>query len=171
MSPPPRGENVGENRRVRWQPHERKWLKLLGTAALTFLISSFLCLFLVRTSRHDPLVVLCLFVLVPLTPPPAMLILGFYEQRLLRHVAGCVLSAVTGLAPFLYVLWEDADLGWEELTVVAGIYVPIMWFTGFIGSAIGIDVETGVFQALMDVHILNDGPVTFVLESRGDAGS
>jgi len=35
----------------------------------------------------------------------------------------------------------------------------------------GTRVETGVFQALMTVHIVNDGPVTFVLESRGDAGS
>jgi D-tyrosyl-tRNA(Tyr) deacylase len=33
-------------------------------------------------------------------------------------------------------------------------------------EAVGVNVETGVFQALMDVHILNDGPVTFVLESR-----
>ncbi len=29
----------------------------------------------------------------------------------------------------------------------------------------GLKVETGVFQAEMDVAILNDGPVTFVLES------
>ncbi len=32
----------------------------------------------------------------------------------------------------------------------------------------GIRVETGVFRAVMDVHILNDGPVTFVLDSRKD---
>jgi D-tyrosyl-tRNA(Tyr) deacylase len=30
----------------------------------------------------------------------------------------------------------------------------------------GFRVETGVFQAEMNVHISNDGPVTFVLESR-----
>jgi D-tyrosyl-tRNA(Tyr) deacylase len=30
----------------------------------------------------------------------------------------------------------------------------------------GIVVETGVFAAMMEVHIVNDGPVTFVLESR-----
>jgi len=30
----------------------------------------------------------------------------------------------------------------------------------------GFRVETGVFQALMDVHLINEGPVTFVLESR-----
>ncbi len=30
----------------------------------------------------------------------------------------------------------------------------------------GLRVATGVFQAVMDVHILNDGPVTFVLDSK-----
>lgn len=30
----------------------------------------------------------------------------------------------------------------------------------------GMHVETGVFAAMMDVFIVNDGPVTFVLESR-----
>jgi len=29
----------------------------------------------------------------------------------------------------------------------------------------GIKVETGVFQALMEVHLINDGPVTFFLQS------
>jgi D-tyrosyl-tRNA(Tyr) deacylase len=36
-------------------------------------------------------------------------------------------------------------------------------------EAAGIKAETGVFQAAMDVHILNDGPVTFVLDSRRDS--
>jgi D-tyrosyl-tRNA(Tyr) deacylase len=31
----------------------------------------------------------------------------------------------------------------------------------------GVRVATGVFQAHMDVHIVNDGPVTFILDSRG----
>jgi D-tyrosyl-tRNA(Tyr) deacylase len=41
-------------------------------------------------------------------------------------------------------------------------------FGCFVGAleALGVKVETGVFQAHMDVHILNDGPVTFILESR-----
>ncbi len=30
----------------------------------------------------------------------------------------------------------------------------------------GITVATGEFQAMMDVHILNDGPVTLLLDSR-----
>ncbi len=44
-------------------------------------------------------------------------------------------------------------------------------FRHFVGAvqALGVAVETGVFQALMDVHILNDGPVTFILESRKSA--
>jgi D-tyrosyl-tRNA(Tyr) deacylase len=44
-------------------------------------------------------------------------------------------------------------------------------FDYFVGAveAVGITVETGVFQAFMDVHIVNDGPVTFVLDSRPEA--
>jgi D-tyrosyl-tRNA(Tyr) deacylase len=30
----------------------------------------------------------------------------------------------------------------------------------------GLPVETGVFQASMAVHLVNDGPVTFVVESK-----
>lgn len=30
----------------------------------------------------------------------------------------------------------------------------------------GIKVETGIFGALMDVHLINDGPVTFILHSK-----
>jgi D-tyrosyl-tRNA(Tyr) deacylase len=29
----------------------------------------------------------------------------------------------------------------------------------------GIQTETGVFQAMMDVHLVNDGPVTLICES------
>ncbi len=40
-------------------------------------------------------------------------------------------------------------------------------FDYFVGAieALGVTVETGVFQAVMDVFIVNDGPVTFILES------
>ncbi|CEG27990.1 D-aminoacyl-tRNA deacylase [Bacillus sp. B-jedd] len=31
----------------------------------------------------------------------------------------------------------------------------------------GIKVETGVFGAMMDVSLVNDGPVTLILDSRG----
>jgi len=30
----------------------------------------------------------------------------------------------------------------------------------------GITVATGIFQAMMDVHLINDGPVTILLDSR-----
>jgi D-tyrosyl-tRNA(Tyr) deacylase len=30
----------------------------------------------------------------------------------------------------------------------------------------GTRVETGVFQAMMQVHLVNEGPVTFILDSR-----
>lgn len=41
-------------------------------------------------------------------------------------------------------------------------------FNYFVGAveALGVTVETGVFQAMMEVTIVNDGPVTFILESR-----
>jgi D-tyrosyl-tRNA(Tyr) deacylase len=41
-------------------------------------------------------------------------------------------------------------------------------FEHFIGKIRerGLVVATGVFQAVMDVHLVNDGPVTFVLDSR-----
>ena len=44
-------------------------------------------------------------------------------------------------------------------------------FDYFVGAveALGVTIETGVFQALMEVHSVNDGPVTFVLGSK--AGS
>jgi D-tyrosyl-tRNA(Tyr) deacylase len=32
-----------------------------------------------------------------------------------------------------------------------------------------VTVATGVFQAEMEVHLVNDGPVTFVLDSRADS--
>jgi D-tyrosyl-tRNA(Tyr) deacylase len=35
----------------------------------------------------------------------------------------------------------------------------------------GIPVETGVFQANMQVSLVNDGPVTFILESPKKAGT
>jgi D-tyrosyl-tRNA(Tyr) deacylase len=33
----------------------------------------------------------------------------------------------------------------------------------------GFRVETGVFQAIMDVHLINEGPVTFILEAKKSA--
>jgi D-tyrosyl-tRNA(Tyr) deacylase len=33
-------------------------------------------------------------------------------------------------------------------------------------NALGIPIATGVFQAMMDVELTNQGPVTFILDSR-----
>jgi len=45
-------------------------------------------------------------------------------------------------------------------------------FEHFVGAvaALGVTVEQGVFQALMEVHIVNDGPVTFILDSKPGPG-
>ena len=32
-------------------------------------------------------------------------------------------------------------------------------------GALGVPVATGIFQAMMEVTLVNDGPVTFILES------
>jgi D-aminoacyl-tRNA deacylase len=46
-------------------------------------------------------------------------------------------------------------------------------FEHFVGAveALGVTVETGVFQAMMEVHIVNDGPVTFIVDSKPGAGA
>jgi len=31
---------------------------------------------------------------------------------------------------------------------------------------LGVEVQTGVFQAMMEVQLINEGPVTFILDSR-----
>ena len=38
----------------------------------------------------------------------------------------------------------------------------------FVASArgLGVPVATGIFQAMMEVSLVNDGPVTFILQSR-----
>ena len=40
------------------------------------------------------------------------------------------------------------------------------YFTGKLRDT-GLKVETGIFQAMMQVSLTNDGPVTFILESPG----
>ena len=46
--------------------------------------------------------------------------------------------------------------------VARGLYEE---FVGELRS-LGLEVATGVFQAMMDVELTNDGPVTFILDSR-----
>jgi D-tyrosyl-tRNA(Tyr) deacylase len=47
-----------------------------------------------------------------------------------------------------------------------------MLYEYFVGKlrGLGLTVETGVFQAMMQVSLTNDGPVTFILESPGNRG-
>ena len=46
-------------------------------------------------------------------------------------------------------------------------------FDRFVGAVevLGPVVKTGVFQAMMEVLILNDGPVTFILDSKRASGA
>jgi D-tyrosyl-tRNA(Tyr) deacylase len=32
----------------------------------------------------------------------------------------------------------------------------------------GVKVETGIFGALMEIRLVNDGPVTFILEKKSN---
>ena len=48
----------------------------------------------------------------------------------------------------------------EEANRLYGCFVERLRVTG-------LKVETGVFQAMMQVSLTNDGPVTFILESQG----
>ena len=34
------------------------------------------------------------------------------------------------------------------------------------GRSLGVPVSTGVFQAMMDVELVNNGPVTMLLDSK-----
>jgi D-tyrosyl-tRNA(Tyr) deacylase len=52
--------------------------------------------------------------------------------------------------------------GAEEPGIAASLFEDLI---GRIRQ-LGFHVETGIFQAEMNVHINNEGPVTFVLESR-----
>lgn len=41
-------------------------------------------------------------------------------------------------------------------------------FVDLLDEQLGFPVQTGVFGAMMDVHLLNDGPVTLWVERRND---
>ena len=49
----------------------------------------------------------------------------------------------------------------EEPRLAQGLYEFFMTMA----QDAGIRVSGGVFQAIMDVHLINDGPVTFVIDS------
>ena len=57
---------------------------------------------------------------------------------------------------------ETAQRDAAEPAVARGLYEL---FVGEIRN-LGFPVATGVFQAMMDVELTNQGPVTFILDSR-----
>lgn len=44
-------------------------------------------------------------------------------------------------------------------------------FVDLLDEQLGTAVQTGVFGAMMDVHLVNDGPVTIWIERRNDGGA
>jgi D-tyrosyl-tRNA(Tyr) deacylase len=54
----------------------------------------------------------------------------------------------------------DSAAPTEEANRLYGYFVEKL-------RGLGLPVETGVFQAMMQVSLTNDGPVTFILESPG----
>ena len=54
----------------------------------------------------------------------------------------------------------------EQARELYEYFVSHLKFSNFSSNII---VETGVFQAEMEVHLVNDGPVTMILESKGNS--
>ena len=55
-----------------------------------------------------------------------------------------------------------------SFVTAAGPQIALELYENFVRQVrrLGISVETGRFQAMMEVGLINDGPVTLVLESR-----
>jgi len=55
-----------------------------------------------------------------------------------------------------------------SFVAAAGPQIALELYENFVQQVrrLGISVETGRFQAMMEVALINDGPVTLVLESR-----
>ena len=55
-----------------------------------------------------------------------------------------------------------------SIVAAAGPQKALELYESFVQKVrlLGISVETGRFQAMMEVALINDGPVTLVLESR-----
>jgi D-tyrosyl-tRNA(Tyr) deacylase len=66
-------------------------------------------------------------------------------------------------------LWGDCRKGRRPSFVRAARPEPARTlYEAFIEdlAATGLHVETGEFQEMMDVHLINDGPVTLMLDSE-----
>ena len=80
-----------------------------------------------------------------------------------RDVGGAVLAVSQ------FTLCGDARHGRRpSFSAAARPETAVPLYEAFCGAlrAAGLRVETGVFQAHMDVMLVNDGPVTILLDSR-----
>jgi D-aminoacyl-tRNA deacylase len=69
-----------------------------------------------------------------------------------------------------FTLYGDCRKGRRpSFDLAAGPREAARLYEYFVGRArrSGLPVETGVFQAMMQVHLVNDGPVTIICESGG----
>lgn len=73
-----------------------------------------------------------------------------------------------------FTLYGNADKGNRPSFTEAAppeIAEPLyVQFVGELSSLLGKPVATGIFGAMMDVHLVNDGPVTISLERRAEQG-
>jgi D-aminoacyl-tRNA deacylase len=68
-----------------------------------------------------------------------------------------------------FTLYGDCRKGRRpSFTEAAPTETAAVFYNGFVGELIkqGINVATGAFQEMMEVSLLNDGPVTFILDSK-----
>ncbi len=85
------------------------------------------------------------------------------------------LSALDKKSEFLiisqFTLYGNCDKGRRpSFNDAAKPDIAIPLYEYFVKQLRGLDVkvETGEFQAMMDVKLVNDGPVTFIIESKRD---
>jgi D-tyrosyl-tRNA(Tyr) deacylase len=92
-------------------------------------------------------------------------------NRDLREAGGAILVVSQ------FTLYGDARKGRRpSFTDAAAPEVAIPLYERFVqlvrerGAGSGINVETGAFGAMMEVELVNDGPVTLVLEREAGSG-
>ena len=123
---------TGVSRLVWYQARRLTLLKIALAGTTTFGVSYVVSDFVLHLG---PLAGLWLFAVVPLTPAPALFVLGLVEQRLPVHLitaAACVLCAL--VPPWIFMANVPAD----ELRTLLAIYVPLTWLLGMLGSLGGI---------------------------------